>query len=346
MSKFIRLHKSNFIPLTGDIFILLPHFFSEDLDIKDVTGDNFTPAEDGKDNKKWFIEEGHTTGDPDSTALEGVGGRKPLKYPRQMYIVNDTSGSVDSDFVNELATGDVIHLISNNDENIEGVFTVLTTDCISCDANTVKINSKDYLDQDKNWSLFRERDFQKSFFDYDTKASSTLDNHALKAYVEKRDNLYDPINVNTDDIFSYEKHPTYDSEMFVTFKEGVFSKGGHVVLKDIIHTGALNDIVIDASGYTGNEVKIKIEIDSTTNPETFKWRFEDYIEWTNPSSAYAETQRGLSLQFTPLNLGDGEIKVKWLATTGHTTDTWTFTVYPNSKRIYKNKIKELDKLYR
>ena len=53
-----------------------------------------------------------------------------------------------------------------------------------------------------------------------------------------------------------------------------------------------------------------------------------------------------SVGFIPLNLGNGEIKVKWLATTGHTTDTWTFTVYPNSKRVYKNQIPELDKIYK
>ena len=134
--------------------------------------------------------------------------------------------------------------------------------------------------------------------------------------------------------------------MIVTFKEGIFPKGGYTVLKDITHTGALNDIVIDATSYTGDEVEVKIEIDSTTNPETFKWRFGEYISSTAPASAYAEIQRGLSLQFTPLDLGDGEIKVKWLATTGHTTDTWAFTVYPNNKKIYRNQIKELDKILR
>jgi hypothetical protein len=338
MSKLIKLNRSNMRPLTGDIFTVITSFYSEDNDIKDETGSNFIRKAEGQENNRFFRREGYTT---DS------GGNNPLKYPRQFYIKNDQSGSIDSDFSNELETGDIIHLISGDTERpIEHSFEVLTTDCVDCSANIVKVSSKDVKDSTNNgWDLFNERELTRTYVDDDGN-TQTLNFHATKSYMTRKEDVNDTIYIKTDDISSYESHSTYTSEMLVTFKEGVFPKGGYVVLKDIVHTGALNDIVIDASGYTGNQVEIKIEIDSTTNPETFKWRFGDYIHWSDPSSAYAEEQRGLSLQFTPLNLGNGEIRVKWLATTGHTSDTWTFTVYPNSKRIYKNKLIELDQTYK
>ena len=342
MSKLIRLYQSNMFPVTGDVFTILAHFYSEDNDIKDTTGNNWLSQTIGIQNKTFFQNQGYTTGDPTSTAAVGQGGRNPLKYPRQFYIKNDQSGSIDSDFVNELEKGDVIHLISGHPEGMEESFIVSTTACVDCSANIVRIESKDTDDSDGDYN---DRHFKRTYID-DAGNTQTPNYHATKGYYIKNEDVNNSVFVQISDISTYEKHPVYRSEMLVTFKEGVFPKGGHVVLKDITHTGALNDIVIDASGYTGEEVKIKIEIDSTTNPETFKWRFGNYIEWTSPASAYAEEQRGLSLQFIPLNLGNGEIKVKWLATTGHTTDTWTFTVYPNSKRVYKNQIPELDKIYK
>ena len=343
MNKFIRLYDSKFTPITGDIFTLVRHYYSEDNDIKDITGNNITKKTDGKAAVDYFIEHGYTYGDPNSSVSPtGKGGtRYPLKYPRQMYLVNDTSGSVNSDFVNELESGDIIHVINNTDEKTWYKFEVFSTGCIDCDANTVKLVSLDQIDENERWKLDSTELLRTQTIDGTT---STLNQHATKAVIEQKTDTYIDVDPNT--IISYKENSSIKYEMIVTFKEGIFPKGGYTVLKDITHTGALNDIIIDATSYTGDQVDIKIEIDSTTNPETFKWRFGEYISSTAPSSAYAEEQRGLSLQFIPLDLGDGEIRIKWLATTGHTTDTWTFTVYPNNKRIYRNQIRELDKIYK
>ena len=112
MSKFIRLYKSKRTPITGDIFTLAAYNYSEDNDIKDNTGNYITSVATGVENRDYFTEHGYTMGSPTSTTGYGA-TRHPLTYPRQMYIINDTSGGTDSDFVNELEIGDIIHFISS-----------------------------------------------------------------------------------------------------------------------------------------------------------------------------------------------------------------------------------------
>jgi hypothetical protein len=351
MSNFIRLYDSKYTPITGDVFVLKAYYYSEDNDIKDTTGSYLQTAEKGRDNLERFRKEGYTYGDPTSTdRLTSKGGKRyPLQNPRQFYLVNDTSGSTDSDFVNELSQGDVIALVDNSDEKRIHKFTVLSTGCKDCDANTVKLVGLDYKRDNGSWELYNDSRLARQVYIESRSAMLTdstvsVNNHATSAAIEQSTDTY--IDIHKDTIIAYKENPSNKLETIITFKEGVFPKGGYTVLKDITHTGALNDIIIDASSYMGDQIDVKIEIDSTTNPETFKWRYGEYISSTTPSNAYAELQRGLSLQFTSLNLGDGEIKVKWLAATGHTTDTWSFTVYPNNKRIYRNQIKELDQIYK
>lgn len=355
MSKFIKLFAAKDTPLTGDIFILKAYYYSEDPDTKDTTGDNIHTTDEGKAVVNSFnaIDDDNpairTAGDPDSTYNVGFLNRTPQKYPRQFYLVNDTSGSVNSDFQNELVTGDIITVIDNTDDKELHYLEVMTTDCVDCDANTVKLQNLDTTNEVGNWTLFDVNRLAKAHTVTEKGASTTdtLNHHATSATVQKL-NSTDYVMIDSDTIIAYKQHPVNKDEMIITFKEGVFPKGGYTVIKDITHNGDLNDIVIDASGYMGDEIEVKIEVDSSTSPETFKWRAGEYISSTAPASAYGETQRGLSLQFVPLNLGDGEIKVKWLATTGHhaSTENWTFTVYPNNKKIYRNQVKMLDKIFK
>tara|TARA_R110002012_G_scaffold46992_1_gene123498 strand:- start:557 stop:1597 length:1041 start_codon:yes stop_codon:yes gene_type:complete len=346
MNKFVKLYDSKTTPITGDVFTIVIRNYSEDSDIKDITGSYITKKSIGEANRQKFIDGGYTYGDPDSAITDFQKGtsRYPMVHPQQYYLVNDTSGSVDSDFVNELEYGDIIHLVDGLNSDRFYRLKVASTGCVDCGANTVKLDGLDYKDQTGSWrSIIQEKDLVRTYTD-DDGSTVTPNAHATSASIEQKEDT--SIFIDPDTIVAYQENPNNVSEMIVTFKENVFSKGSYTVIKDITHTGALNDIVIDSTSYIGDQVDIKIEIDSTTSPETFKWRFGDYISSTAPSNAYAETQRGLSLQFTPLDLGDGEIKVKWLATTGHTTDTWAFTVYPNNKRIYRNQIEVLDKLYK
>ena len=336
MSKFIRLYDSKSTPLTGDMFTIVTKYFSEDPDILDTTGSSYISAEEAQDNIDYFTAEGYTM--VDNGQPLGSANRKPKQYPRQFYIQNDQSGSVDSEFTSELEYGDEIILVDRSDAAEIHYFTVIATNCIDCTDDIVKVATKDYVEEGEDGytkyedlALAKDMNITASTPPYAI-TSTTVNNHAIKAVKNSRTDTY--ITVDTDTIVSYK------------FKEGVFPLGGYTVLKDIVHTGALNDIIIDASNYTGDEVEVKIEMDSTTAPETFKWRAGEYIGSTTPSNAYGETQRGISLQFVPLNLGSGDIKVKWLATTGHTTDTWTFKVYPNNKRIYKSQINKLDQIFR
>ena len=349
MSKFIKLFAAKDPPLTGDVFILAAYNYSEDNDVKDTTGDFAVTAEEGKANVDTFNANDITMGSPTALQLAGNNNRTPAVYPRQFYLINDTSGSVDSDFQNELVRGDVIVAIDNSEYKEIHYLEVMSTACADCDANTVKIKSLDKTNEAGTWIPFDWTTMAKvnEVLYKGTTDTDTLNNHATSATVQKLDSS-DYIMIDSDTIVSYKEHPTNKDEMIITFKEGVFPKGGYTVIKDITHNGDLNDIIIDASGYMGNEIEVKIEIDSSTSPETFKWRAGEYISSTTPASAYGETQRGLSLQFIPLNLGEGEIKVKWLATTGHhaSTENWTFRIYPNNKKIYRNQVKMLDKIFK
>tara|TARA_R100000315_G_C5235578_1_gene147472 strand:+ start:4496 stop:5578 length:1083 start_codon:yes stop_codon:yes gene_type:complete len=356
MSKFIRLYDSKYTPITGDMFTLEAINYSEDPDITCAWSGNTTTSgtcasyistEKSQELVASFQARGRTM--VDNGAEIGSSSRTPDLYPRQFYIKNDQSGSVDSEFTTELSFGDEIVLVDRSDGKTIHSFNVLSTDCANCTDDIVKVESKDILNEDGNWvkyevdALAKELLIVPTTYPY-TPATQTVNNHAIKAVKKSREDTY--VDVDIDTIAAYKENPDYRAEMIVLFKEGIYPKGSYTVLKDIVHTGDLNDIVIDASGYTGDEIEVKIEIDSTTVPETFKWRAGEYISSTTPASAYGETQRGLSLQFVPLNLGDGNIKVKWLATTGHSTDTWTFKVYPNNKRIYRNQVKELNKIFK
>ena len=349
MSRFIKLFAAKDTPLTGDIFILKAYNYSEDPDVKNTSADVNPTTDEGKASVDGFTSLGYTTGDPTSTALVGSTNRKPIVYPRQFYLVNDTSGSVNSDFQNELVVGDIITAVDNSSDNKVHHFEVMSTNCVDCDANTVKLQSLDTTTEGGVWVPFDWTVMGKtnSVTHKGATTTDTLNNHETSA-TEQKPNSTDYVMIDSDTIVAYKQHPTNKDEMIITFKEGIFPKGGYTVIKDITHNGDLNDIVIDASGYMGDEIEVKIEVDSSTSPETFKWRSGEYISSTAPASAYGEIQRGLSLQFVPLNLGEGEIKVKWLATTGHhaSTENWTFTVYPNNKKIYRNQVKMLDKIFK
>jgi len=359
-SNFIRLYDSKLTTLTGDNFTLAAINYSED-------SDNIATPPSGhyEGSTKQYIDNGGystvhtgTTGDPTShvSNYPTISTPKPIIYPRQMYIVNDRSGSTDSDFNGELTAGDIIHIQDSSTfpgthtfevQAIAGDVSTVTDDspatvnvskCLECDANStsedhvVKVVSKDTESEEGGWDVYN------TILTSDPGTVARKENPLTDTYTE----------VDYGDIKAYKKDSNDDLQMIVTFREGLFPLGGHTYLEDITHNGDLNDIIIDASSYTGDEVQIKIEIDSSTAPETFKWRFGDYISSTTPSSAYAETQRGLSVHFIPLKLAGGEIKVKWLALTGHhaSTENWTFTVYPNNKRLYRNRILELDAIYK
>ena len=352
MNKFIKLYNSRTTSITGDIFTVIKRNYSEDNDVKDITGNYITAKDRGQANRDFFTANGYTytsnllADEGTLSNVKGV-GRYPMVFPRQYYLVNDTSGSVDSNFLNELVKGDVVWLVNTVQSGDDGAvlykLKVLSINCVNCNANTVKLESLDYQDESGSWrSKIETGNLIRT---YDVGGTTVTPNsHATSASVAQHDDSY--ILIDPDTIVSYQVNPDNVAEMIITFKEGTFPKGGYTVIKDLTHTGALNDIIIDSTSYMGDQVDVKIEIDNTTLPETFKWRFGNYIASTTPSNAYAETQRGLSLQFTPLDLGNGEIKVKWLATTGHTTDTWSFTVYPNNKQIYRNQVEELDKIFK
>tara|TARA_Y100000034_G_scaffold24417_1_gene28488 strand:- start:473 stop:1555 length:1083 start_codon:yes stop_codon:yes gene_type:complete len=358
-SSFIRLYDSKLTTLTGDKFELAAINYSEDEDniATPPAGHLEGSVLEFIDDKGYNKVHTGTLGDPTThvSNYPNISIPKPLIYPRQMYIVNDTSGSVDSDFNGELVAGDIIYIkdSSNSPEThsfevraIAGDVrtvkdqsgaTVNISKCLECDTNStsqnnvVKVVSKD-IDGEEGWESY------STILTSDPGTVARKENPLTDTYIE----------VGYDDIKAYQEDSNDDLQMIVTFREGLFPPGGHIYLEDITHNGDLNDLIVDASSYTGDQVQIKIEIDSSTAPETFKWRFGDYISSTAPASAYAETQRGLSLQFIPLKFAGGEIKVKWLATTGHhaSTENWTFTVYPNNKRVYRNRILELDSIYK
>ena len=354
-TKFIRLYDSKFTKLTGDKFELALINYSEDTDhlATPISGTYDGSIKESIDIGGYNTIHTGTLGDPTShvSNYPGVSSPKPKIYPRQMYIVNDAS-SVASNFDAELSLGDIIYIQDSGSdtdihafevravagdidtfEDITGT-TVTVSRCLECDANTnnvIKVVSKDVENEEGGW-IPADAALEKNAGTLARKESST------DSYIE----------VDYGDIRAYKEDPNDALQMLVTFREDIFPSGGHVYLEDITHNGSLNDLIIDASSYLGDEVQIQIEIDNSAAPETFKWRFGDYISGTTPASAYAETQRGLSVHFIPLKLAGGEIKVKWLALTGHhaTTENWTFTVYPNNKRLYKNKILELNAIYK
>ena len=336
MDKFIRLYDP-YTKILGDKFELVVVPYSEDTDVlrgKNSSRTDVQTEETDADIKADFIKQGYTI---------TSGGSNPLVDPKQFYILNDTGGSVDSTFGTDLVIGDVIHLIDGRDNNdfiTTHSFRVIGTAdteagkwCSDCGVNKIKIEVPEDHDVYKRPAILQEVD----------SAGTTVNNHATAAYKSTRYDKSEVIRLDT--IASFKEDPDNKLRMLVKFKEGIKPKGGYVINDDIVHTGALNDLIVDASSYIGDQVQVKIEIDNTASPETFKWRYGDYITSTAPASAYAETNRGLSLYFVDLDLGDGNIRVKWIATTGHTTDTWTFTVYPNSTKMYRNQAGKLRNLF-